>query len=175
MSNVRASSGAALIAALCLGAVMTLGDYTWAALHIRHRVAYGLAHGAVMCLCIGLVIGVRTGRPMTGAVAGPWIGMLAAGVFYALAPALRWGALLPSWMFFWILFAALQQRLQPIESWRVAAVRGLVAAVVSGLAFYAISGIWTGPHAAPNYAVSLVSWSFAFVPGFLSLFWSRAS
>jgi hypothetical protein len=173
MSNVRAT-GAAVIAALSLGAVMTLGDYAWAALHISHRVAYGLAHGAAMCLCIGLVIGVRAGRPMAGAIAGPWIGLLAGALFYALAPALRWGALLPSWMSFWILFALLQQRLRPIESGRAAAIRGLAAAVSSGLAFYAISGIWTGPHVAPNYAVNIVSWSFAFLPGFLSLFWNRA-
>ena len=47
--NIRA----AVIASLFLGAVMALGDYLWAAMNIQHRVAYGLAHGAVMCLCLG--------------------------------------------------------------------------------------------------------------------------
>lgn len=37
-----------------------------------------------------------------------------------------------------------------------------------------VSGIWTRPSAAgPDYAVHFVSWSFAFLPGFLALFWIR--
>jgi hypothetical protein len=48
---------------------------------------------------------------------------------------------------------------------------GCIAAVLSGLAFYSISGIWTRHDAPPNYAWNLVAWSFAFFPGFLVLFW----
>ena len=87
---------------------MTLGDYIWAALNLPHLRAYGIAHGAVMCLCFGLVIGWRTGRIAAGALAGPIIGVVAALVFYALAGPLRYVALLPGWMTFWILFAFLQ-------------------------------------------------------------------
>jgi hypothetical protein len=161
---------AAAAAAVYLGVVMTLGDITWARLNITHRVVYGVAHGAVMCLCIGIVLGVRAGRPVAGAIAGPLIGILAALSFYLLAPLLRWRALVPAWMFLWILFAFLQHRLRPIESAPASALRGLAAAVLSGLAFYAISGIWTGPPTAPAYARSVLSWSFAFLPGFLALF-----
>ena len=87
---------------------MTLGDFIWAALNLPHLRAYGIAHGAVMCLCFGLVIGWRTGRMAAGALAGPIIGVVAALVFYALAGPLRYVALLPGWMTFWILFAFLQ-------------------------------------------------------------------
>jgi hypothetical protein len=57
-----------------------------------------------------------------------------------------------------------------------ATIRGLGAAVLSGLAFYLISGIWTRHDpGGPNYAWNLVAWSFAFFPGFAVLFSSRPS
>ena len=162
---------AALIASLFLGAVMAAGDYVWAAMHIRHRVAYGLAHGAVMCLCLGIAIGVHTGRTVPATLAGPVIGVIAAGTFYLLAPWLRMTAMFPAWMLFWILFALLQQRLRGGQRLAAAAVRGSVAAVLSGLAFYAISGIWTGPsHHDSMLALRFAAWSFAFLPWFLVLF-----
>src|SRR5512134_3087213 len=98
-----------VIAAVFLAVVMTGGDFLWAAMGLPHRVAYGLAHGAAMCLCLGLVLGFRAGRPAPAAIAGPAIGLLAAASFYMLAPWLRWSAMVPAWMLFWILFALLQQ------------------------------------------------------------------
>jgi hypothetical protein len=165
---------AAIIASLFLAVVMTLGDLLWAALDLRHRVWYGIAHGAVMCLCIGLVIGVRAGQPASGTALGPIVGVIAAGAFYLLAPWLRLSAMLPAWMLFWILFALVQHRLQRHGTLGAATLRGLVAALVSGLAFYAISGIWTRPSPqGPNYALHCASWTFAFFPGFVTLFWRR--
>lgn len=166
---------AAAIAALFLGAVMAAGDYIWAAFGVQHRVVYGLVHGAVMCLCLGLAIGVHVRRVIPAAVAGPIIGVIAAGLFYALAPALRMSAMFPAWMAFWILFALLQHALRAGGRAVLAVAQGLVAAVLSGVAFYAISGIWTGPsaHEPPNLAVHFAAWSFAFLPGFLVLFWRR--
>src|SRR4051794_4980860 len=120
--------GRAVAAALALAAVMTCGDFLWAFFRIQHRVVSGVLHGAVMCLCIGLAIGVPLRRPAMGAVAGVAIGVLAAGVFYALAPILGWGAMLPAWMLFWILFAALQPRLGAVAGGVMA--RGLTAAVL---------------------------------------------
>jgi len=163
---------AALGAALLLGVVMTFGDYVWATWHVPHRVAYGIVHGAVMCLCIGAVIGARLRRVGAGALGGPLIGVTAAGAFYLLAGVMGMRAMLPAWMLFWILFALLQQRMLSAETVPRALARGAVAALLSGAAFYAISGIWTN-HApgGPDYPVNLVSWSFAFLPGFLTLFW----
>ncbi len=163
----------ALLAAVLLGAVMTFGDIVWSALRLPHRVAYRIAHGAVMCLCLGIVIGWRAHRVAGGALAGPIIGVVAALAFYALAPWLRYSAMLPAWMLFWLLFAFLQQRLSREGSARDAAVRGLAAATLSGIAFYGISGIWTKPAANPTYLLNLAAWSFAFLPGFLALFWKR--
>lgn len=161
----------ALIGALVLGAVSTLGDFVWEALRLQHRMGYGLVHGAAICLCVGAVIGWRARQPLAGAIAGPLIGVAAAGLFYILAPAMRLGAMFPAWMFFWSCFALLQEQLEPERDYRVAAVRGLLAAIFSGFVFYAISGIWTDPPpGGPNYVRNFVSWSFAFLPGFVALF-----
>jgi hypothetical protein len=164
----------AFLASLALAAVMTAGDWLWAVLQIRHTIVAGLAHGAVMCLCLGAAIGIRERRAAAGAAAGPLVGVLAAGVFYLLAPALRMSAMFPAWMFFWVSFALLQAWLRRERAYGSAVVVGLVAAVLSGLAFYAISGIWTrhdpgGPHYAWNFG----AWTFAFFPGFAVLFWKR--
>ena len=149
---------------------MTGGDWVWAFFSLRHRMYTGIAHGALMCLFIGAIIGSRAGRQVQGLAAGPVIGVVAAAAFYALAPAMGYSAMVPAWMLFWILFALLQRWLSggPLG---LALARGLAAAVLSGLAFYAISGIWTRPtRGGPNYLVHFLYWSFAFLPGFLSLF-----
>jgi hypothetical protein len=161
---------AALTASLFLGAVATLGDFVWAHWNLRHTTLYGVIHGAVFCLAIGAAIGVRSGKVVPAALVGPFIGVLAAGVFYMLAPALRMTAMFPAWMLFWICFALLQRQLNEEPIGR-AIVRGLAAAVLSGVAFYAISGIWTdrAPDG-PNYVRNFASWTFAFFPGFASLF-----
>jgi hypothetical protein len=161
---------AALAASLALALVMTLGDFAWAALNIRHRVAYGVAHGAMMCLCLGLAIGVRAGRPVLTAIAGPIIGVVAAGTFYVLAPALRWGAMFPAWMLLWIMFAVLQRQLAQGETIGVALKRGILAALLSGLAFYLISDIWIHEAVHPSMLVHFGAWLFAFFPGFAALF-----
>lgn len=160
----------ALTASLALAAVMTFGDYAWAALHIHHRTAYGVAHGAAMCLCIGIAIGVRVRRRLLAAVAGPLIGVAAAGTYYLLASPLRWGAMLPAWMLLWILFALLQKVLSRGERMGVALKRGVLAALLSGFAFYLISDIWIHEARHPGMLVHFGAWSFAFLPGFASLF-----
>ena len=161
----------AIVAALLLGAVMTGGDFIWSFFSVRHKVWSGVAHGAAMCLVLGMVIGWRTRRFTAGAAAGPVIGVVAALAFYALAGWLRYWAMLPAWMLFWLLFALLQQRLARTESMSAALGRGVAAALLSGAAFYAISGIWTNPPPGPpRYGVHFPSWVFAFFPGFVALF-----
>jgi hypothetical protein len=161
----------ALLSSLALGAASTLGDMLWAGLSLRHRVAYGLLHGAAICLLIGAFVGWRVRRPLAGVAAGPGIGVLAAGAFYALAPWLRYYAMFPAWMLFWICFALLQKVLRRDRGWGAALARGATAAICSGLAFYAISGIWTDPpRGGARYAYNFAAWSFAFLPGFAALF-----
>ena len=159
-----------LIATLALAAVMTLGDFAWAAFTIRHSVVKGVVHGAAMCLCLGLAIGFRTSKPRPAAIAGPLIGVAAAGTFYLLVPALRWGAMFPAWMLLWILFALLQRQLAKVETIGATLKRGVLAALMSGLAFYLISDIWIHEAAHPSMLVHFGAWAFAFLPGFAALF-----
>jgi hypothetical protein len=166
----------ALAASVALGAVMTIGDWIWAVLNVRHTITAGLLHGATMCLFLGAAIGLREQRLAAGIIAGPLIGILAAGAFYVLAPWLRLRAMFPAWMLFWMCFAYLHARFRNERGLGRATIRGLGAAVLSGLAFYLISGIWTRHDpGGPNYAWNLVAWSFAFFPGFAVLFSSRPS
>jgi len=165
----------AALAALALGVLSTFGDFLWAYLRVPHRIVTGLGHGAIICLAIGAIIGLRAGRPLAGLMVGPLVGVLAAGAFYLLAPMLRWNAMFPAWMLFWICFALLQWRLSADRGLTSALLRGVVAAVLSGIAFYLVSGMWTNPpRGGPNYAVFLLNWTFAFFPGFLALFWRPA-
>jgi hypothetical protein len=160
-----------LIAAVALAAASTLGDMLWAGLSLRHRMGYGLIHGAAICLFIGAFIGWRTRRFLPGLIAGPVVGLAAAASFYVLAPTLWYFAMFPAWMVFWICFGLLQSFLQRQRTWTPGILRGVVAALLSGAAFYAISGIWTDPpRDGPNYLYNFGAWTVAFLPGFLALF-----
>lgn len=59
-----------LIGALLIAGVSTLGDFIWAGLHLRHRPLYGLTHGTLLFLCIGVYLGVLAKQPYLGALAG---------------------------------------------------------------------------------------------------------
>ena len=47
----------ALVAAIILAALSTLGDFLWAHHGIKHRMFAGILHGALLCLCLGAVLG----------------------------------------------------------------------------------------------------------------------
>lgn len=54
--------------------------------------------------------------------------------------------------------------------------RGVAAAALSSIAFWAISGIWLdGSTRNPDYALNFASWFIAFVPGFACLLLEPAS
>ena len=162
---------AAVAGSVLLAALSTLGDFVWARFVSAHRAALGLLHGSLLCLAIGLHLGVLRGRPVRGALGGAAVGLGAAAGFYALAPFLGYAAMFPCWMAFWIGFAVLDARgLRGARAGREALARGLFAALGSGAAFYAISGIWTNPRpGGPDYAWNFLCWTIAFLPGFLAL------
>ena len=161
---------ASLVGALLLAALSTLGDYVWARFVTAHRAVFGLAHGTLLLLALGLYLGLLRRRPFFGALGGAAVGLFAAASFYALARVLGLGAMFVSWMLLWIGFTGLDARLRGRVPAREVLVRGLLAAVGSGLAFYAISGIWTNPAAGgPRYAFHFLCWTVAFLPGFAAL------
>lgn len=162
--------------ALWAAALSTLGDWIWARFVLAHRPAYGLIHGTALCLGIGLYLGLARGRAPIGALAGAAIGFAAAGGYYVLARFMGYGAMFVLWMALWVAFGLLVARglgepRQPMASgW----LRGAMAAIASGLAFYAISGIWTTHRAGgPDYAYNFACWTIAFLPGFAALLLRR--
>jgi hypothetical protein len=164
---VKPGPAAALAGALLLGAVNTLGDFVWAPFVPAHHATFGLVHGTLLLLVLGLYLGVLRGRATRGAFGGALLGLLAAASFYALAPLLGFtAALLASWAALWLGLALLDALLRGSFAWREPLVRGVLAAVGSGLAFYAISGIWTGPAPDdPRYGHNFLCWTVAFLPG----------
>jgi hypothetical protein len=163
--------GTALVGALLLGGLSTAYDAVWAAWIPRHRAIYGLVHGMTLLSAVGLVLGWPARRPWIGLMGGALAGLAAAAAFYALAPWLGMSAMFPAWMLLWLLFAALDAYLHRRSIVAAETLsRGVLAAVLSGAAFWSISGIWLGGHAGgPSYAWNFVRWVFAYLPGFAAL------
>jgi hypothetical protein len=160
----------ALVSSVVVAAVATIGDWIWATFLSQHMMAAGLAHGALLCLAMGAMIGRPVGRAATGATAGVIIGLAAAALFYLLQPLMGNAAMFVAWFSLWILLAVLYHWLARGIWLRLAITRGIIAGVASGLAFYLISDMWTdwNPQAV-NYPDHFARWAFAFAPGFFAL------
>lgn len=162
----------AIVGALWAAALSTLGDWIWARFIPAHRPVFGLAHGTLLCLGIGLYLGLLGNRSLRGALVGAAIGFAAAGGYYVLARFMGYAAMFVLWMALWAGFGLLVARGlgEPRRPAAGAWVRGAMAAIGSGLAFYAISGIWTRHRAGePDYLYNFACWTIAFLPGFAAL------
>jgi len=162
---------AAIAASLVMAAVSTLGDYLWANVLPHHIPIYGLTHGALLFLTAGACLGVAASKPIAGAIGGALIGFSAAAAFYLLQPYIGYSALFVLFVGLWIALGFLNGRvLQRRGSMRSVLVRSLLAAIGSGLGFYAISGIWFPFHPRGwDYAVHFAAWTVAYFPAFAAL------
>ena len=163
---------ATLTGALSIAAVSTLGDFVWATWITRHRAIFGLTHGALLFLAIGLFLGVLAGRRAAGALLGAAIGLVAAGSFYVAAPLAGYSVMFLAWVGAWIALGVLHAYLQRSgASFQATFARGIIAAIVCGAAFYAVSGIWLPFHPRGwDYLWHFGAWTIAFLPGFAALF-----
>lgn len=162
---------AVIVGSIVIAAVSTVGDFVWATWIPQHRAVYGMIHGTLLFCAIGLFLGTLEGRAGAGAVAGALIGALAAGAFYLLTPLVGFSAMFVSWFGVWIALGFLQACLSDLGTAdREMLARGAIAAAASGLAFFAISGIWRpfDPQGW-DYATHLGAWAFAYFPGFTAL------
>lgn len=167
--------GVTIIGSLSIAALSTIGDVVWATWIPRHRAIYGLTHGALLFLSIGLFFGTLAGRASTGAVAGAFIGAAAAAAFYLLAPLAGYSAMFLVWTGVWVALGVLYARLGGGgRGTRAGMARGAIAAVASGLAFFAVSGIWRPfDPVGWDYAVHFGAWTCAYFPGFAALLLAR--
>jgi hypothetical protein len=170
----------AIVGALVLAALSTLGDFVWANWSVRHLTLYGVLHGMAIFMAIGVILGVRRGarRAAAGAVLGIIAGALAAGSFYAMRSLLGYSAMFASWMLVWLALGVIGAMLAAPSNSSLAGLplrrglaRGLAAALLSGAAFYAVSGMWMpfNPRGWMDYAEHFVRWTIAFLPAFAAL------
>ena len=169
--------GDAIGGALVMAAVSTVGDFLWANWLPHRRPIYGFAHGLVLLLCVGLYLGVLSRKAAICGAAGALIGVLATGGFYLFQPLLGYSGLFVFWIGLWVALGLLNGRvLQGRGNIRGELIRSGLAAVGSGIAFYAISGIWFpfNPRGW-DYAVHFAYWTVAYLPGFAALLVMRRS
>jgi hypothetical protein len=162
---------AALIGALVTAAVSTAGDYLWANVLPHRQPIYWFAHAIVLFLTVGFCLGRPSRKPATGAFGAAAVGCLATAGFYFLQPSLGYAAMFPLFVALWIGLGILAGRvLQRRDSMRAVLVRSMLAAIGSGAAFYAISGIWMpfNPHGW-DYAKHFLYWTIAYFPAFAAL------
>ena len=168
--------GDAVGGALAIAAVSTLGDYLWANFLPHHRSIYGLTHGTLLFLAVGLYLGMRAHKAAIGAIGGGLLGFLAAGSFYVLRPVLGYAGMFLMYIGVWVGLGLLNGRvLQPSRApLGEVLIRSIVAAIGTGIAFYAISGIWFPfhPHGW-DYAVHFAAWTVAYFPAFAALLLKR--
>lgn len=172
--SLRRDLSLAVACAAVLGLLSTFGDWVWEHYIPDGSILPGVAHGVVIFVALALLLGWASGLPGVTRkllLTLPIAGLLLAAVFYPLAYAMGYlGALLATWVGMWLSLALLQRWARGgREAFSRATLRAVVAAIGSGLAFWAISGIWTDPASHTSYLQRLLYWSFAFLPGFAAL------
>ena len=163
--------------------VATLGDYTWYTLNVRHSIATGIIHGAVLLTAVGAVLGLDAGRVLKGLPIGTLSGVGGALIYYLLVAVMdrrTYGTAIPaSWVAMWLLVALLDGRwlrAPQRRPWGQIVIRGVLAAVLSGIAFFLVlNTLWGQPPATgKNYFVQLAAWVVAWAPGLLALTLGRS-
>ena len=97
------------------------------------------------------------------------IGLLVSASFYPLYRLIGWTAMVIDWMLLWVLTGWLNRWLRDNhEPLSRAVIRGVAAAIFSGLAFYAVSDIWTTAHEG-GFLWNFACWLLAFFPGLFAM------
>ena len=170
-TNVAQSFKAAAVGALVTAAVSTAGDYLWANVLPHGQPLYWFAHALVLFLTVGCFLGLPSGKPLAGAIGAAAIGCAATLGFYFLQPFMGYSAMFVLFVALWIALGVLTGWfLQQRKSASEILVRSAIAAIGSGLGFYAISGIWMpfNPHGW-DYARHFIYWTIAYLPAFAAL------
>jgi hypothetical protein len=174
-----------VVGILGVALVATLADFTGYTLHVRHSMVAGIIHGAVLLTAAGAVLGLHAGRLVKGLPIGALAGIGGALTYYllvALVDGRTYGSAIPaSWVALRLILAVLDGRWlrapEQCRPWRVIAIRGALAAVLGGAAFYIVMNtLWgSAPASGRNYAVQFVAWAVAWTPGLLALAVERPS
>lgn len=164
-----------LLGVLFVALVATAGDAVWYELGVRHRMIAGILHGAVLLTAVGAVLGALAGRVVAGLPIGMASGIGGALLYYAIvAVAGRRSelmAMIAAWAGVWILLAVLDGWIlrrgtrAPLEIMT----RGLLGAVLGGLAFSAVLDVIWGAPGGHNYIIQFIAWTVAWAPGIMAI------
>ena len=181
MPMTISSIAKAVAGILAVAAAATFGDYIWYTYGVRHTMVAGLLHGALLLTAVGAVLGAASGHVLKGLPLGALAGIAGAASYYLLVLIMdrrTYGTAIPaSWVIMWLILAALDGRwlrAPARRTWTAVLVRGLLAALLGGIAFYLVlTTLWgRPPEGGRNYFVQFLAWSFAWAPGLLALIWS---
>jgi len=173
-----------VVGILGVALVATLGDYIWYTWHVRHSITTGIIHGALVLTAVGAVLGLDARRVVKGLPIGALAGIGGALTYYllvALVDRRTYGAAIPmSWVALWLIVAVLDGRWlrsPDRRPWGEIAIRGALAAVLSGAAFFMVMNtLWGRPPATGrNYGVQFAAWVVAWAPGLLVLTLGRSA
>ena len=165
----------ALAAALLVGGINTIADALIAELKLDAKPIYVLGRAVLICYCVGAIVGARARQLMMGTVGGLLIGALVGLAHYLLVPVLGWAGLAVAWTLFWVSFSLLDTLVEGRSNVPLAALLGAGGAALSGVFFYALRNLWPEVSGGePSLLRGMVSWSAAFLPGFIVLFWRKA-
>ena len=172
LSPMLSSLGIALLGALWAAALSTFGDWVWA--RYIPRTARPTASRTGRCSSWASARSSEScaGAPLRGALLGAAVGFGAAAGSTLSRPLVGYAAMFVLWMALWAALAVADARglVAADAPLRPALGRGGLAAIASGLAFYAISGIWTAHRAGrTRLPLQLPCWTIAFLPGFVAL------
>ena len=161
----------AVIGALVTAVVSTAGDYLWKNVLPHGQPVYWFSHAIVLFVAVGASLGWPTRKPLAGAIGAALVGCAATLGFYFLQPLMGYSAMFPLFFGMWLGLGVLTGRVlqSGVRTTEVLA-RSAMAAIGSGLGFYAISGIWMPfkPHGW-DYAKHFVYWTIAYFPAFAAL------
>jgi rhodanese-related sulfurtransferase len=172
-----------VVGVLIVAAVATVGDSIWYTYGIRHTVVAGLVHGALLLTAVGAVLGAASRHVLKGLPIGALAGLGGATSYYLIVAGIHgrtYGSAIPAaWIIMWLILAALDGRwlrAPDRRTWAAVAARGLVAALVGGIAFYLVlNTLWGRPPAGGrNYVVQFLAWAFAWAPGLFALTLGKA-
>jgi len=172
-----------IVGVLIVAAAASVGDAIWYTFGVRHTMAAGFVHGALLLTAVGAVLGASSGRVLKGLPIGALAGIGGAASYYVLVAIMdrrTYGSAIPAaWIIMWLILAALDGRwlrAPARRTWAAVASRGLAAAVLGGVAFYLVMNtLWGRPPASGrNYVVQFFAWAFAWAPGLFALTFGAA-
>jgi hypothetical protein len=163
-----------LVGIFAVAFIATAGDYIWYEIGVRHTIASGVIHGAVLLMAVGGVVGLAARRFAAGLPLGAAAGVGGAIAYYLIDTVTRGSvAMIAAWAVCWLLLAVGEGRLlqRPQRPWSEVMTRGVLASILAGIAFYAVVGVLWGrpPAGGRNYLVQFGAWMVAWAPGILAL------